>query len=48
MTPHTVGITIETMAKRQQVVASNVERFLRNEPVVNVVEALSRAGAAPG
>jgi len=34
MMPHTAGSTIETMAKRQQVVASNVERFLRNEPVV--------------
>ncbi|HZO32652.1 MAG TPA: 2-hydroxyacid dehydrogenase [Chloroflexota bacterium] len=48
MTPHTSGSTIETMAKRQQVVASNVERFLRNEPVVNVVEELSRAGATSG
>jgi phosphoglycerate dehydrogenase-like enzyme len=48
MTPHTSGSTIETMAKRQQVVASNVERFLRNEPVANVVEELSRAGAASG
>ena len=48
MTPHTSGSTIETMAKRQQVVASNVERFLRNEPVANVVEELSRARAASG
>ena len=48
MTPHTSGSTIETMAKRQQVVARNVERFLRNEPVVSIVEGLSRAEAAPG
>jgi phosphoglycerate dehydrogenase-like enzyme len=44
MTPHTSGSTIETMAKRERVVASNIERFLRDEPVVNVVTELSRTG----
>jgi phosphoglycerate dehydrogenase-like enzyme len=48
MTPHTSGSTIETMAKRERVVASNVERFLRGEPVVNIVRELSRTAAAPG
>jgi phosphoglycerate dehydrogenase-like enzyme len=48
MTPHTSGSTIETMAKREQVVASNIERFLRNEPVVNVVTELSRTAATSG
>ena len=42
MTPHTSGSTIETMARREQVVASNIERFLRGEPVENVVADLSR------
>ena len=48
MTPHTSGSTIETMVKREQVVASNVERFLRGEPVVNIVRQLSRTAAASG
>jgi phosphoglycerate dehydrogenase-like enzyme len=43
LTPHTSGSTIETMAKRERVVASNIERFLHAEPVVNVVQELSRA-----
>jgi phosphoglycerate dehydrogenase-like enzyme len=46
MTPHTSGSTIETMARREQVVAANINRFLRDEPVVNVVAELSRNAPA--
>ncbi len=48
MTPHTSGSTMETMAKRERVVASNIERFLRDEPVANIVRELSRTTAASG
>ncbi|MBJ7614392.1 MAG: hydroxyacid dehydrogenase [Candidatus Dormibacteraeota bacterium] len=43
MTPHYCGSTIETVDGRMQVVAANVNRFLRGEPVVNIVNELSRA-----
>jgi phosphoglycerate dehydrogenase-like enzyme len=43
MTPHTSGSTIETFQRRMQVVADNLNRFLRGEPVVNVVRELSSA-----
>ena len=43
MTPHASGSTIETMDRRMQVVADNVDRFLRGQPVHNVVSELSRA-----
>jgi phosphoglycerate dehydrogenase-like enzyme len=43
MTPHASGSTRETMDRRMEVVAANIDRFLRGEPVVNVVAALSRA-----
>jgi phosphoglycerate dehydrogenase-like enzyme len=43
MTPHASGSTIETMDRRMQVVADNIERFLRGQPVRNVVSELSRA-----
>jgi phosphoglycerate dehydrogenase-like enzyme len=51
MTPHTSGSTIETMARRELVVASNIEKFLHGQPVVNVVRELTRMsveGSAPG
>jgi phosphoglycerate dehydrogenase-like enzyme len=43
MTPHSSGSTQQTMDRRMAVVAANLDRFLRGEPVVNVVAALSRA-----
>jgi len=43
MTPHSSGSTQQTMDRRMEVVAANLDRFLRGEPVVNVVAALSRA-----
>lgn len=43
MTPHTSGSTIETFDRRMQVVADNLNRFLRGEPVINVIAELSRA-----
>jgi len=39
-------ISSSTMANRRKVVAGNVEHVRRNEPLVNVVEGPSRAGAA--
>ena len=48
MTPHTSGSTVQTFDRRMRVVAENVDRFLRGEPVVNVVMELSRAGVAGG
>lgn len=45
MTPHVAGSTIQTFERRMQAVADNVNRFLRGEPVVNVVPELSRARA---
>jgi phosphoglycerate dehydrogenase-like enzyme len=48
MTPHTSGSTVETFERRMQVVADNINRFLRGEPVVNVVAELSRAESPAG
>lgn len=45
LTPHSSGSTRQTMDRRMAVVAANIDRFLRGEPVVNVVEPLSRATA---
>ena len=42
MTPHTSGSTDQTFDRRMQVVAANIDRFLRGEPVENVVAELSR------
>jgi phosphoglycerate dehydrogenase-like enzyme len=49
MTPHSSGTTIETIDRRMRAVADNLNRFLRGEPVLNVVPELSRwrpSGAA--
>ncbi len=43
MTPHMAGNTIETFARRMCVVAANINRFFRGEPLVNIVKELSRA-----
>lgn len=42
MTPHSSGSTEETFRRRMEVVAANLDRFLQGEPVLNVVEVLSR------
>jgi phosphoglycerate dehydrogenase-like enzyme len=43
MSPHASGSTEAMLRRRMQVVADNINRFLRGEPVVNVVPELSRA-----
>jgi phosphoglycerate dehydrogenase-like enzyme len=42
MSPHASGSTEQTFRRRMEVCAANIDRFLRGEPVVNVVSALSR------
>ena len=44
MTPHASGSTNGTVERRMRVVSANINRFLRDEPVVNVVPELSRVG----
>jgi phosphoglycerate dehydrogenase-like enzyme len=44
MTPHTSGSTTGMLERRMRVVAANINRFLRDEPVANVVPELSRVG----
>jgi phosphoglycerate dehydrogenase-like enzyme len=43
VTPHSSANAYEVFERRMQVVAANVNRFLRGEPVVNVVREVSRA-----
>jgi phosphoglycerate dehydrogenase-like enzyme len=45
MTPHLSGSTAGTFERRMHVVAANVGRFLRGEPVAHVVRELSRRRA---
>jgi phosphoglycerate dehydrogenase-like enzyme len=42
MTPHVSGYTTGTVERRFRVVAANIDRFARGEPIVNVVRELSR------
>lgn len=42
MTPHISGGTLGTSARRARVVAANIDRLYRGEPLVNVVRELSR------
>ena len=42
MTPHQSGATIGTRDRRAKVVAQNIDRLTRGEPLVNVVAELSR------
>lgn len=42
MTPHISGGTLGTSARRARVVAGNIDRLHRGEPLVNVVEELTR------
>lgn len=42
MTPHISGGTLGTAARRARVVAGNIDRLYRGEPLVNVVEELTR------
>jgi phosphoglycerate dehydrogenase-like enzyme len=42
MTPHISGGTFGTSARRARVVAANIDRLYRDEPLVNVVRVLSR------
>ena len=42
MTPHISGGTYGTAERRSQVVAENIDRFHRGEPLINVVAELSR------
>lgn len=37
MTPHVSGSTVETIERRLTVVAANIDRLIRGEPLVNVV-----------
>jgi phosphoglycerate dehydrogenase-like enzyme len=43
MTPHVSGSTKGMLDRRMQIVAANIDRFLRGEPLVHVVAELSRA-----
>jgi phosphoglycerate dehydrogenase-like enzyme len=43
MTPHHSGATHGTRARRAHVVAENIDRLTRGEPLVNVVKELTRA-----
>jgi phosphoglycerate dehydrogenase-like enzyme len=43
MTPHISGGTDGTSSRRSRVVAENINRLYRGEPLLNVVEELSRA-----
>jgi phosphoglycerate dehydrogenase-like enzyme len=43
MTPHNSGTTLEMVERRVRVIAENVNRFLRGDPVPHVVPELSRA-----
>lgn len=43
MTPHNSGTTLEMVERRVRVIADNLNRFLRDEPVLHVVPELSRA-----
>ena len=42
LTPHTAGYTDGTMENRWKVVAVNLERFVKGEPLVNIVRDLSK------
>jgi phosphoglycerate dehydrogenase-like enzyme len=42
MTPHISGGTLGTSARRARVVAANIDRLYRGEPLVNVVTDLTR------
>jgi phosphoglycerate dehydrogenase-like enzyme len=42
MTPHHSGATVGTRARRGRVVAENIDRLYRGEPLVNVVAELGR------
>jgi len=46
MTPHIAGGTSSTIERRLRVTARNVDRFVRGEPLVNVIAELSGAGPA--
>ena len=45
ITPHTSGWTKQTIERRCQVVAANVDRLARGEPLVGVVPEMSKAGS---
>ncbi|MBI4218522.1 MAG: hydroxyacid dehydrogenase [Chloroflexi bacterium] len=47
MTPHISGGTYGTSARRARVVAANIDRLYRGEPLVNVVRDLSRPWGSP-
>ena len=40
MTPHVAGITIDTIRRRMRVVADNLNRFLRGEPILYTINDL--------
>lgn len=43
MSPHIAGVTAETVMRRMQSAGVNIERFLRDEPIANIIAELSRA-----
>lgn len=47
MTPHASGSTDRMLERRMHVIASNIDRFLCGEPVVNAVAALSARQTQP-
>ena len=42
MVPHHSGATYGTGARRAQTVAQNLDRLTRGEPLINIVEEISR------
>ena len=42
MVPHHSGATYGTATRRAQTVAQNLDRLTRGEPLINIVEEISR------